>query len=361
MTEAEDKESAGPLPVLVEASAPQRRPLMALLALLFASVALIVMAAGAYFVWERLQQLEAAQQSFVSTAALAERLAPLNQANSDVRKSLAALDARVGSADQSLVDVQQRTGEIADAQEEVRQRLAKLDVETQAKQGEWLRAEAAYLVQLAIARVELQRDVDGSLEALRLADQLLARLNSSAITERQAVHRAINRLVEVDLPDISRLAGRLEGMISRIDILPLDQQLALQDAAVPQEPEALSAHPSWQERWDRAWQRFTDTLGSLVVVQQREPVEPLLLPEERYFLYHNLRLQLEAARLALIEGDASIYQRSLDRAGDWIQRYYALGEPGVESMLAEITALRAVEIRPELPPLADLLKPVSGG
>src|SRR5690625_1978247 len=204
MTEAEDKESAGPLPVLVEASAPQRRPLMALLALLFASVALIVMAAGAYFVWERLQQLEAAQQSFVSTAALAERLAPLNQANSDVRKSLAALDARVGSADQSLVDVQQRTGEIADAQEEVRQRLAKLDVETQAKQGEWLRAEAAYLVQLAIARVELQRDVDGSLEALRLADQLLARLNSSAITERQAVHRAINRLVEVDLPDISR-------------------------------------------------------------------------------------------------------------------------------------------------------------
>lgn len=361
MTEPADKEVvAGPMPVLIEAQPRQPRRLVAVLALLLALLALGVALAGGYYLWDRLQRLEASQQHLVTDAMLRESAEQWQHADSELRRSVQALNQESSASTQTLAQLQQRTDGIGSAQEAMQQRLAKLDVETQARQGEWLRAEAAYLTQLAVARIELQRDVDGALAALKLADELLTRLNSSAIAERQAIHRAINRLVEVSLPDIDRLAGRLEAIISRIDILPLDQQLDAPAAQQPDEQEE-PALDDWRSRLERAWQRFRDTLGELVIVQRREPVEPLLPPEEQYFLYHNLRLQLEAARLALIEGDESIYQRSLERARDWIQRYYALGEPGVESVLAEITALRAIDIRPELPSLADLLKPASGG
>lgn len=361
MTEPADKEAvAGPMPVLIEAQPKPPRRLAAVLALLLALLALGVALAGGYYLWERLQRLEASQQHLVTDTKLRENTEQWQRADSELRQGVQALGQEASANAQTLAQLRQRADDIDSAQEAMQQRLAKLDVETQARQGEWLRAEAAYLTQLAVARIDLQRDVDGGLAALKLADQLLTRLNSGSIAERQAIHRAINRLVEVNLPDIDRLAGRLEAIISRIDILPLDQQL---DAVSAQQPEQQEepALDGWQARLDRAWRRFRDTLGELVIVQRREPVEPLLPPEEQYFLYHNLRLQLEAARLALIEGDVPIYQRSLDRARDWIRRYYALGEPGVESVLAEITALRAIDIRPELPSLADLLKPASGG
>lgn len=362
MTEETEKEpTAGPMPVLIESQPPSARRATVWLALVLALLTLAVALAGGYYLWEQLQRLEAAQRGFVTAAALDEQAERMQRADNEQRQATDALEREVSASTRALTGLQERADEIGDAQQTMQQRLAKLDVETQARQGEWLRAEAAYLAKLAAARVDLQRDVDGGLAALKLADQLLARLNSGAIKERQAVHRAINRLVEVDLPDTDRLAGRIEAIIARVDILPLDQQLDVSPAEPVQQQEEAAGSGDWQMRLERAWGRVKETLGQLVIVQQREPVEPLLLPEERYFLYHNLRLQLEAARLALIEGDVAIYQRSLDRAGDWIQRYYALGEPGVESVLAEITALRATDIRPELPSLTELLKPVSGG
>src|SRR5699024_1047391 len=115
----------------------------------------------------------------------------------ELRQGVQSLSQETATSNQALNQLQQQVEQVDDAQAALQQRLAKLDVETQARQGEWIRAEAVYLAKLAIARVSLQRDVNGALSALQLADQLLAQLNSKAVTERQAIHRAINRLVEV--------------------------------------------------------------------------------------------------------------------------------------------------------------------
>ncbi|HEX5513471.1 MAG TPA: uroporphyrinogen-III C-methyltransferase [Gammaproteobacteria bacterium] len=368
MTEPTDKApppglpSAEHPPVAADpvAARPPRRS--AAVPVLIVALLLLTAAAvgGGYYFWERLQRLEARQQALATDSALQERTAQLAQADAEMRQSMQSLVQSSAATTESLVQLEQRLEGVSAAQENVQQRLAKLDVETQARQGEWIRAEAVYLARLAVVRASLQRDVGGALAALKLADDLLAQLNSRAINERQAIHRAINRLVEVDLPDVDKLAKRIEALITRIDVLPLAQQL---DEVALSQQQAKAAEPAptgWQARLERGWQRFKDTLGELVIVQRGRAVEPLIAPEERYFLYHNLRLRLESARLALLEGDVAIYQRSLNRAGEWIERYYAGGEPGVDSALAEIAALRAVNIRPELPPLAQLLEPVLG-
>lgn len=370
MTEPTDKApppglpSAEHPPVAADSVTVRRPRRSAAVPVLIVALLLLTAAAagGGYYFWERLQRLEARQQALATDSALQERTAQLAQADVELRQSMQNLAQSNAATTESLVQLEQRLEGVSAAQENVQQRLAKLDVETQARQGEWIRAEAVYLARLAVARASLQRDVGGALAALKLADDLLAQLNSRAINERQAIHRAINRLVEVDLPDVDKLAKRIEALIIRVDVLPLAQQL--DEVALSQQlAKAASPAPvptSWRARLERGWQRFKDTLGELVIVQRGRSVEPLIAPEERYFLYHNLRLRLESARLALLEGDVAIYQRSLDRAGEWIERYYARGEPGVDSALAEIAALRAVNIRPELPPLAQLLEPVLG-
>lgn len=357
-------EAVEPAPPPASQEAPDTKPprqAAGLTALLIALLTLALAAAGLYYLWQQQQELRAAQQALASEADLQAQANQQAQAERQLRQEMQALSQKTESTASSTAEIQQRMSALGEAQEELQQRFAKLDVATQARQGEWIRAEAVYLARLAIVRANLQRDVDGALAALKLADELLEQLNSRAINERQAIHRAINQLVAVNLPDIDQLAGRIEELVQRIDVLPLQQQLegAHQQPTAEAAPQAAD-QGDWQARLQRAWERFKDTLAELVIVQRGRPTEPLMAPEERYFLYHNLRLRLESARLALLQGEPAIYQRSLERAAEWIKRYYAQGEPGVEQVMKELAALGAVEIKPELPPLAQVLEPVTG-
>lgn len=367
MTEPTDKQPASneqapvSAPPRIEPSSPTpseaSRRALAVLALLIALLALLLAAGGGYYLWDQQQRLAAGQRTLASNAALAERAEQLAAADSALQERLQSLSQ---DADANTEALRQQLETLQRTQETVQERLGRLDVQTQARHGEWLRAEAAYLANLAVIRIGLQRDVDGALAALKMADELLSRLNSRAIAERQAVNRAINRLVAVDVPDTPELARRIDALVTKIDILPLNQPL--DEAMLQQQAPPADGDPApgdWRARLERAWQRFRDTLGQLVLVQRGKPAEPLIVPEERYFLYHNLRLRLEAARLALIQGDQAIYQSSLDRAAEWLERYFLRGEPAVDAALAEIAALRAVDIQPDLPDLAPLLEPVT--
>lgn len=369
MTEPTDKQPASneqtpvSTPSKIEPSvpspseAPRRALALTLLALLLALLALLLAAGSGYYLWDQQQQLAAGQRTLASSAALAERAEQLAATDSALQQRLQSVSQ---DADANVEALRQQLETLQRAQATVQERLGRLDVQTQARHGEWLRAEAAYLANLAVIRISLQHDVDGALAALKMADELLSRLNSRAIAERQAVNRTINRLVAIDVPDTPELVRRIDTLVSKIDILPLNQPLdeaMLQQEAPPADIE--SAPADWRARLERAWQRFRDTLGQLVLVQRGKPAEPLIVPEERYFLYHNLRLRLEAARLALIQGNEAIYQSSLNRAAEWLERYYLRGEPAVDAALAEIAALRAIDIQPDLPDLAPLLEPVT--
>lgn len=337
-----------------------RRSAVGPAALVLALAALALALAGGYYLWQQLEMLRSNQQTLAAQSTLTQVTDRLGQTETQLRQSVEAANRAADNNRQMLGELDKRQDALARNQTTLQERLGRLDVETRARQGEWLRSEAAYLANLAIARVNLQRDVDGALAALKLADDLLARLNTQAIEERRAINKAVNALVGVNTPDVTELVVRIDALVAKVDVLPLDVQVdGIVEPQQAPETQQETAPTGWQNRLARAWQRFKDTLGQLVIVQRGEPVEPLIAPEERYFLYHNLRLRLESARLALLEGNEAIYRRSLDRSAEWIERYYATGEPAVESALAEIERLSQVEIRPDLPQLAPLLQPVT--
>lgn len=336
--------------------APPRRQAWPAIAALILLLVLAALLGGGYYFWQQLQRLQGQQAQLVPVSELESRAGQLAQADVDLQGRLQALGEELKTDDQTIAQLQQQLNDLAQNQQALREQI---DVQVQARRGEWIRAEAAYLANLAVHRLRFNDDIDGALAALRLADQLLGRLNGDAIKSRQAVNRAIDRLVALTPPDLDAIAARIEGLVTRVDTLPLDMQVRLQEAREEATLVEVEAPQTWQSRLERAWLRFKDTLGELVVVSRGRVGEPLLAPEERYFLYHNLRLRLEAARLALIDGNEAVYDRSLERAQEWIQRYYAIGEPDVEQALALIQELRQVEIDPELPQLAPILEPVT--
>ena len=81
----------------------------------------------------------------------------------------------------------------------------------------------------------------------------------------------------------------------------------------------------------------------------------MLAPEHQFFLYENLKLHLEAARLGLARGDQALFQDNLRVASDWLGKYFDQSDPTVGALNKAIGDLRVVDIRPNLPDISQSL------
>lgn len=353
---------------LAEPEQPPPRPARSPLAGLALLLAVAVAAAagyGGFVLWRELEAVRAEQAQAVPKSVLQARLeklverGELDQATRTVASERQALERELAALQQRLTELGDTQQALAEQQQNMSGRLDRVDELTESTLADWTRAEAAYLARVAIYRARFHEDPDAALAALRTADSLLARLGGEAIESRQAIHRAIDQLVAVTPPRLEALAERIEALITQVDVWPLEMQLERLVAEPQAEPEtAAAADAGWRERLDHAWERFKGSLGELVIVRRNHQVEPLLAPEERYFLYHNLRLRLESARLALIDRNEALYRGSLERAAEWIRRYYATEEPEVEEALASIAELQRARLGYQVPDIAPVLEPV---
>src|SRR5690554_1975915 len=363
MTEAKDNElsAAEPSERPAEAAAPgpkpPRSPLPAL-ALLLALLAIAAVAGAAYYFWQELEAVRAERDAFVREAELSERLEPLasrrevEQATAPIGR-IEELRGEFSAEADALREELERVGA---EQQALGERVARFDQMNAATTADWIRAETAYLTRVAVYRVRYHQDADTALDALKTADRLLSQLGGEAVEERQAIHRAIDALVAVNPPPLGPLVERLSALERQVETMPLELEL---DRVVLEGASADGGEPAadgWQADVERAWARLKETLGQLVVVQRQRQIEPLMAPEEQYFLHQNLRLRLETARLALVARDAELYRDSLARAVEWMERYYARNEPQVEAALAALEELAAVDISPQMPDIASILE-----
>ena len=98
-------------------------------------------------------------------------------------------------------------------------------------------------------------------------------------------------------------------------------------------------------------------MRKLVTIRaNEEPVQPLIQPGSETFLRQNLRLQMEAARLALLREDPVFYRQALVTATRWLKKYYATDDSAVQATLEQLAELGSVQIRPEMPDISQSLR-----
>jgi uroporphyrin-3 C-methyltransferase len=298
-----------------------------------AGLALIAaLAAGALAVWNRLHpEVTPPDLSEVQAA-----LGTARTALSDAQGSMTRLEADIAAmrardeelaAAQSAIDreieiVRNQTLETVDAL----QRLATGDAFTSHR---WMRAEAEHLMQSANIALTLNRDAATALAALEAADERLARLDDPALTAARArLAEEIAALRALPRPDLAGVALTLGSLAARVE----------------------------QSAWSRALTRVGAALKSMVSVQRTTGGgAPVLAPEERFFLYRNLELELESARLAALRGDAANYRQSLEAARRWLETRFARDDPGVQSALAALAELQGVELVTSWPDISGSL------
>lgn len=340
-----------------------------------------------------LQTLEETRESIGQD--VETRLQRLIETEAELQHTVDSFDAVQQREEQRAARLQQQLGRDMQDVASVVTALQEQVLGLQQRDLGWLVAEADYLMRLAQRKLQLERDVDSSILLLRTVQDLLeGQMGMLAATAQQNILRDIEALRRVQLPDRAALAGQLNELSARLDELvfasaqqqayqeawqqwwtendtgrgapprPLDLELAdLEPADLeladsePIDSELANSNPAWLDT-------LVDLLRTIFVWRELDDGQTAFLqPDQEQLLKQQMLLQLEQARLAVIQGDQGIFETTLQQLSRLLERYLEQDSQVTRELLATIESLRAMSVDVELPDLstsANLVRQLAG-
>lgn len=293
----------------------------------------IGMAAGLYLLWEEQQQNLFKQK--ISKKNTDQQITSLKQEQLE-----------------STQLNEERIKEIHAFQENLRTNLTNLIRNKEHLRNDWLMAEAEYLVQLANHRLLLEKDVATAAVALKAADARLAEVADPALLKvRKILANDLQTLNNIPTIDLAGLSVTLSALSNNIPNLPLSTPDPKTHKIIQTEKTTASTDvKSVKDLPAAIWK----DIKSLIVIRNHEkPLQPLLAPNQHFFLVQNLALLLEQSRLALLNGHNEIYQERLATTEKWIKQYFDTEHNVTRNMLASIDELQKFDIDPTLPDISS--------
>lgn len=343
------------------------------LALVLATVALLaVVAAGGYGYryWSNLrldvarldsQLREARAQQRQLQQALSEATGAVSTQANALNEQRAVLARQQIAADQARGAFTAREQQLAEQSLRMQQREAELraivaDIHRRVGSSgtQWMIAESEYLLRTASNRLILARDAATARVALELADQRLqGTQNPGWAGVRAQIARDIAKLNTLQSPDIAGISTQLSALIMQVPGLRIAGAPIAPERNLPERDAAAPDARNWETLLDDLWSGFKDTVRISV---HDQPVQAMIAPEQQFFLYENLKLHLEVARLGLARHDPRLFRDNLATASDLLGRHFDANDASVATVKQAIDALGDIDIAPEMPDISRSLR-----
>jgi len=316
-------------------------------------LAFIAVAGVGYLYWLQLQsgeKLNASQQ----------------QANASVQTAISnsqqQINQKIGAVNQQISglksDSEREKTSITELQDRLTKSIQQVTSQQQNTRKDWLLAEVEYLLRLANQRVLMEQTPQGALQLLRSADKILSETDDVTIYDvRKAVAAdiaALEAIPELDTEGVFLRLGALNTQVENLQVIPLTEQHKLPEIMDQVASDEFASSLGTDIRV--AWAKVAEKFDQLVVVQHRdEPVEPLLSPQQSYYLQQNLHLMLEQAQLSLLQRKPRSYLTSLEKAEGWIGTYFEQKHSNTQALLKALAQLKQIEVAPKMPDISGSL------
>lgn len=329
------------------------------------SVLLVLVSAVGWYGFQLYQSVDTAsqydEQQAAQVASINERLTAEKAAR---RAKEAEFAAQIEDANRAL-----------SAQAKIIAELSSLD------RDQWVYAELEYLIRLAHQRLLTERRPQGALALLEAADKLLASLDdAAALSIRGVLARDITalRLVEtVDREGIYSRLGALTPAVLRLTALPSEglSELAAESGGAgvkdanenlenardeTGEPSTMGGIAPTATWYDQLWSNAKSALSRFgrdhFHIRYREmPIEPLISVDQEQWLRHHMVINISTAQQALLRDEQQIYEASLSTIAHHLQRYFQ-GSHEASTLMAEVEALRTINIKQDLPDISTSIE-----
>jgi len=264
---------------------------------------------------------------------LARMVSDLQQQSINNQKNINALQ-------KALSDLQQKSqqSQLLSGQQE--QFMSEWRSAQKGDLNKWRVAEAQYLVKLADDHLQFSHNVKLAIILLQEADKILQNTEENEI--RKSIAADLANLQAIPQVDITSLFMRLNAMNNQIDQLSLPfNPLKTKDNQLSQ-TSVTAELPWWKAGLAYSW----NALSKIVIVRNNSNALPLVIPEEKIFLYQNLHAQMEVAMWGLLHRNDVVYKTSLERAAAWIKQYFEQENQQTKTMLLAIVELQKVNLQP---------------
>jgi uroporphyrin-3 C-methyltransferase len=271
-----------------------------------------------------------------------------------IQSQLATVEADVAGKDahftKTLADFSQLHSEKLDSsRNELNAAISQVQRQLGKTRGDWLIADAEYLLSIANQRLYLMGDINTTREALEAADQRLRESgDAGAFKIREQIAKDIAAIRNVAVADIVGMYASIQILQDQVDKLAL---------LLPYTGKALTPpKAAGQKPTDKEIHNLLDQLEGMVTIRHSEhPVKEVLTPEEAQFIREQLSVKLEIVKIALVQQNEQLYQSSLVDAKKWVELNFAKNVE-TSNFIAELDRFNAIKIRSHFPDISLSLK-----
>lgn len=220
--------------------------------------------------------------------------------------------------------------------------------------GDWLIADAEYLLSVAGQRLHLMGDVETTREALEAADQRLRESGDAAVFKvRDEIAKELAGLRTIPEIDLVGMYSKLQSLSGRVNQLVLF--LPYQGKPVTKSSEH-DKHPAPSQTSSGLLNAALKQLDGYVTVRHTaQPIKAILTAEEAQFIRQQLSLKLEMIKLALVQKNQTLYQASLEDALTWLDKNFNKNAE-TRQFIAELNQLNATKLNAQMPDISLSLK-----
>jgi len=292
----------------------------------------------------------------------------LDSADNTVLAQQNRLDQQTQSVDQqkrALLEASEKFAKQEALLERERQRMEEREAELRASVADvhkrvgasgtqWMVSEAEYLLRVANHRLTLARDTGTARSAMLLADQRLHDTEDPGWNlVREQIARDMTKLDAANLPDSAGISAKLGALAEQVPQLKLTNATIGAERTLPEGSSKERSQRNWDTLLNDLWDGFKD---SVRVRQRDKPVQAMLAPDQQFFLYENIRLHLESARLAVVRNDRTLFIDSLNTASKWLSNHFDSADTLTQNMKKTLVGLKSINIRPALPDISQSLR-----
>jgi uroporphyrin-III C-methyltransferase len=220
--------------------------------------------------------------------------------------------------------------------------------------GDWLIADAEYLLSVANERLHLVGDINTTRAALEAADQRLRESgDTGTITIREQIAKEISLLQGVKVPDVVGLYVSIQTLESDIAKLTLVLPYSGKPLTAPggtTDPSVVS-----EDSNDLLNSAIQELEGIVTIKHSDKPIKEILTQEQAEFIREQLKIKLEIVKIALVQQNDALFQAGLADIKTAINQHFTNNDDG-KRFISELSRLQSIKLRSQLPDISASLK-----
>ncbi len=327
-------------------------------------ILILILSGALFYLLQELKDRQSAQSTEINKDDLrsieaSKQLNAFQTQLGAMQSQIAAFSKDIAGKDshftKTLADFSQLHSEKLDMSEnELTDEIAQIKRQLGKTRGDWLIADAEYLLSVANQRLHLVGDVKTASMALEAADQRLRESGDAAVYKvREQIAKEIASLKTVDVVDVV-------GIFSKIQLLKdSSEQLAvlLPYAGKPlTESKQIHAHKEEQNAEHGVLDLALNLLEGYVTVRHSDqPISHILTEEEVSFIRQQLNVKLEMIKIALVQQNDALYKASILDSKQWLSGNFTLND-AAKHFVTELNNFNSIPMQSQFPDVSQSFK-----